>query len=587
MKKFFKSVLAACLGFFAAISLIFLFFMLLGGAMGAGKISIEKKSVLKLDFSNPIPEMSDNVKSGKFDFDRKKSIGLSRIVKLINHAAKDNSIKGILINTSGVSAGQATIATIREALIEFKQSDKFIYAYSNTYSQSAYYLASVADSIYLNPNGMIDIKGFGTMIPFFKETLEKVGVKMNVFYAGNFKSATEPFRRTEMSEPNKIQTKEFLNSILSHYQESVAQSRNITVEDVNNIMTNYSGRNATTSLQSKLIDRIAYWDQMESVIKSKLDVKLKKKINYVSLGKYNGAANIKKDTKSKGKIAVIFAEGTIEYGGKDSKGNITEDKYLEILEDIAHDKNIDAVVLRVNSGGGSSLTSDLIWRGIEKVKAAGKPVIASFGDYAASGGYYISAGADTIVSAPNTLTGSIGVFMMFPNTSELLNEKLGIHFDDVRTHPMAINMVVSSELSDQEKEFLQSSVTDIYDIFLKRVADGRGMTVEAVHEVAQGRVWTGSKALELGLVDVIGGLNDAIAIAAKSAGVDKYRVKTYPEIKASFMDQMLKSLADNNEFASMRIAQSDLQLLEEYNEVKNLITDRSPQSRLPYIMKFD
>jgi len=588
MSHFFKNVASATIGVFIAMMLMFLFFIVFLGSLADGKPTVSKNTVLEIDLSAAIPEITGNIEASAFDFENAGALGLNTITQLIDHAAKDEKIKGILVKSSSVGGGQSTIASIRESLMKFKESGKFIYAYSDYYSQSAYYLGSTADSVFLNPLGMIDIKGFSAFMPFYKTAMDKIGISMNIFYAGNFKSATEPYRRNEMSEENRIQTKEFLESMVEHYKKDIAESRDLTVEEVDQIMTEYKGRNAKSCLESGLVDKLAYWDEVQASIARKLELKKGKKVKIKKLSEYHQAVELRygKST-SKDKIAVVYAEGVITYGTND-KGQISEDKYLKIFEDLERDKNVKAVVLRVNSPGGNSLTSDIIWRGVEKLKAAGKPVIASFGDYAASGGYYIAAGADTIVSAPNTLTGSIGVFMMFPNATELLNEKLGISFDEVKTHPMAVGLTPVKNLTNAEKELLQEGTIETYDTFLKRVSDGRGIAVENVHEVAQGRVWTGTKAKDLGLVDIIGDLEDAINIAAEAAGIEKYKIKSFPKIEETFIEQMLKGLASSEDInAKVGINESDLKILKEYKEIKTLLLDRSPQTRLPFILKLD
>ena len=588
MSQFIKNVAAATIGVIVASILMFLFFVVFLGSMADGKPVVTENTVLELDLSSPIPEITGNIETSGLNYNNVGVLGLNSITQLIDHAAKDKKVKGILINNSSVGGGQATLSSIRESLLEFKESGKFIYAYSDIYSQSAYYVGSTADSIFLNPMGMVDIKGFSTFIPFFKTALDNVGISMNIFYAGNFKSATESYRRDDMSEENRLQTREFLVSLVDHYKEAIAKSRNLSVAEVDQIMTDYKGRNAKSCLSSGLVDQLAYWDEVKSTIHGKLNLKDDKKISFKSLGDYNQAVTLRYGkSKSKDKIAVVYAEGTLTYG-TNSKGSISEDKYLDIFEDLQKDKDVKAVVLRVNSPGGNSLTSDIIWRGIEKVKAAGKPVIASFGDYAASGGYYIAAGADTIVSEPNTLTGSIGVFMMFPNATELLNDKLGISFDEVTTHPMAVGLTPVKNLTDSEKELLQESTIDVYDTFLQRVSDGRGMSVEDVHEVAQGRVWTGIKAKELGLVDIIGDIDDAIKIAADVADISEYKIKSFPEIEESFIDQMIQNFTSAEDMnAKLGIDDTDLKFIREYGEIKSLLLDRSPQARLPFILNFD
>ncbi len=588
MKRFFKFFSASCLGTLAALALIVLFFVAYGGIMASQKPTIAKKTVLQITLDEAIPEKSGNVaSSGKFSMPD-EALGLRRMKKLIEHTATDDRIGGILISNNGVSAGQATLKSLRESISKFKESDKFVYAYSDYMSQSAYYLASAADSVFLNPQGAVDMKGFGTLIPFFTEMLEDIGVEMEVFYAGDFKSATEPFRRTDISPKNELQTREFLHSMLSLYQKEVAESRGLSVSDIDNIMREYSARTAKGAKEVGLVDQVVYIDEVEALMRTRLDIKESKKIKYSNLSDYNRSVDLKSET-SKNKVAIIYAEGTVKYG-TDDKGEINDTKYLKFINKVKNDKKVKAVVLRVNSGGGSSLTSDIIWRAIEKLKESGKPVIASFGDYAASGGYYIAAGADTIVSEPNTLTGSIGVFAMLPNASHLLNDKLGIYFDTVKTHPMAIGLTSVYDLSKQEELMIKESVDDIYDTFLTRVADGRGMTKEAVHEIAQGRVWTGEKGKEIGLVDVIGGLEDAIKIAAEAADIESYKVVEYPYIKESFIEKILKGIAQSEDASAvlgMKLSKQEQALLKEIRLTSELYLDRTPQARLPFKLHTD
>ncbi|MDF1694457.1 MAG: signal peptide peptidase SppA [Saprospiraceae bacterium] len=588
MNQFFKTLIAATLGVFVALFLMFMFFVVFLGSMADTKPQISKNTVLDLNLSAQIPEITGNVNTSGLDFEKVDLLGLNTITQLIDHAAKDKKVSGILIRNNSVGGGMATQTKIRESILNFKKSGKFVYSYADYYSQSAYYLGSSADSIFLNPLGMVDVKGFAAFIPFFKSALDKVGISMNIFYAGNFKSATEPYRRDEMSDENRIQTKEFLDSMMENFKNAISESRNLSLVEVDQIMTEYKGKSAKSSLESGLVDDLLYWDEIESIIKNRLGLEMKKKIKFKTLKEYNAAVTLRYGkSKSSDKIAVVYAEGTITYGTK-NKGSISEDQYLEIFNKLQYDDDVKAVVLRVNSPGGNSLTSDIIWRGVENLKSAGKPVVASFGDYAASGGYYIAAGADSIVSAPNTLTGSIGVFMMFPNATNLANEKLGISFDEVKTHPMAVGFTPLKDLTDQEKEILQQGTLDTYDTFLNRVAEGRGMTVEEVHEVAQGRVWTGTKAKELGLVDVLGDIEDAIEIAAQMVNIEEYKIKSFPQIEESFIDQLVKGFAaSENMNAKLGIHDSELKLIKEYREFKSLLLDRTPQARLPFIIQVD
>lgn len=588
MGQFIKNVTAATIGVFIAMLLMFFFIVIFLGSLADSKPTLSKNTVLELDLSTAIPEITGNIETSGFNFENAGALGLNTITQLIDHAAKDDKVSGILIKSSSVGGGQATISSIREALVKFKESGKFIYSYADYYSQSAYYLGSTADSVFLNPIGMIDIKGFAALVPFYKSAMDKIGVSMNVFYAGNYKSATESYRRDDMSEENRLQTQEFLESMVAQYKEAIAQSRNLSVNEVDQIMTEYKGRNASSSLESGLVDRLAYWDEVKSSLSNKLELEEGKTPKFKSLEDYNLAVDLRYGKSSASeKIAVVYAEGVISYG-TNARGEISEEKYLKIFEKLEKDDDVKAVVVRINSPGGNSLTSDILWRGIEKIKAAGKPVIASFGDYAASGGYYIAAGADTIVSAPNTLTGSIGVFLMFPDASDLLTDKLGISFDEVKTHPMAVGVTPLKDLTSAEKNLLQEGTIETYNTFLKRVSDGRGLSVDEVHEVAQGRVWTGTKAKELGLVDIIGDIDDAIEIAAGAAGLEKYKIKSFPAIEETFIDQVIKGLASTEEMnAQLGIDQTDIKLLQEYKEMKSLLLDRSPQARLPFILKLD
>lgn len=585
MKQFFKFFTASCLGVFAAICLLFFVIAMIGVAAGSSKTVVANKSVLKLDFNHGITELSDNIAMSPYNFSDVEAIGLQDIKNLIEYAATDDRIKGIYLDANQVSAAPATLDIINKALIKFKESNKFIYSYADYYSQSGYYLASSADSIYLNLNGSVDLKGFGTVIPYFKKAMDAVGVDMDIFYAGNFKSATEPYRSTKMSENNRIQTKEFLTELWNTFKNDIAINRKIDNNELDKIVNEYRGNTAQSALGSNLVDRIAYQDEVEFQIKKAVDVKPSKKIEFISLTDYKDAVVLPK-TRGKQKIAVVYMEGEVSYGS-DENGTINENRYPKLLEKIEADTSIKAVVLRINSGGGSSLTSDIIWHHVENIKKSGKHVVASFGDYAASGGYYVACGADTIVAMPNTLTGSIGVFMMLPNIEKLLTEKIGITFDTVKTAPMAASFQTVYPLSDQEKQILTNATNEIYEQFLNRVSRGRGMTRDAVHEVAQGRVWTGSRGKELGLVDELGDLDRAIEIAAEMAHIDKYSIKTYPKLEPDPVAEFIKNISNNNKALSN--FQNDIsqeKLYKMYQKWKPL-TQKGVQMRLPYYFEWN
>ncbi len=589
MKSFFPTFFASCLGVFAAFALGI--FILIGmGLSGMSKSSsYSDNSILKLSLENSIPEKTGNVSQQSiFMGGQDESLGLRTILKLIEAAAKDKKIVGIVIENNNTSIGQATILSLMEGLEKFKESGKFIYSYADFHSQSSYMLCSVSDSMFINPQGGVDLKGYGATIPFFKNMLDKIGVEMEIFYAGNFKSATEPFRLTEMSEYNKLQTRTFLTDMKDIMVEKLSKSRNLTAIDLDSIMTNYEGRTAKKAKVVGLVDELFYKDQFDDFLRKRIGIEEGKKIKYVSLSKYNTLADLD-ESSEKDKIAIIHAEGEIIYGS-DETGIISEKKYLGMLTKIRNDKNIKAVVLRVNSPGGNAFSSEAIWRELEKIKEAGKPVIASFGDYAASGGYYIAAGADRIIAEPNTLTGSIGVFMILPNATKLLNEKIGVNFDTIKTHPFATGFSPVVELTDKEKAILQESTLDIYDLFIERVSTGRKMTVEATKEIAQGRVWTGKRAKEIGLVDELGNLEDAIRIASEKANITSYKVVEYPSIEEDFISTLIREISkgkDNEDMTSLFVSKEERKLYEQYQQVKGILRCKEPNARLPFLFEFN
>lgn len=591
MKNFFTAFLGSCLGIVAVFGLgiLLLFAMGISGAMKQETYS--KNTVLKLKLEDFIPEKTDNVSQNASLFSGvKESIGLRRILKLLDAAAKDNKISGILIENNSVGVGQATLLSLSDGLSRFKESGKFIYSYADNHSQSSYFLCSVADSMFLNPQGGVDLKGFGAAIPFFKNMLDKIGVDMNIFYAGNFKSATEPFRLTEMSEYNRLQTREFLTGMENIMLDRISANRKLPREKLIQVMAGLEGRTGKRALENKLVDQLMYKDELDELMIKKLGLKDNQKVKYLSLAKYDHMADVESED-GKDKIAIVHAEGEILYGS-DEPGIISEKRYLGMLSKIRKDDKIKAVVLRVNSPGGNAMTSDMIWRELERIKEAGKPVIASFGDYAASGGYYIAAGADTIVAQPNTLTGSIGVFMMFPNATRLMNEKLGINFDTIKTHEFSTGFSPFNNLSEKEKALLQESTLDIYDLFIDRVSKGRKLSVDSTKAIAQGRVWTGKKAAEIGLVDVLGDLDDAIAIAAKKAGLDKYKVVEYPFMEKDLFSDIVREIqkskgGEEDEMRFISLSADEKKLLNYYQTVRSIIRCKEPNARLPFIFDFD
>lgn len=581
MKQFFKFLFASCLGTFLAIGLMIAVLFMVGSVFSKKDTKVKSGSVLLLEFDGQIPEKTGNVAQSQFDFSSEKAIGVHRIKKLLHKAQSDKSIKGIVYKApSGSSAGMVTNSILKDALQEFRDStDKFVFAYGDFYSNSSYLLASAADSIFSNPNGTVDINGYGAMIPFMKEGLDKLGVKMNVFYAGDFKSATEPFRRKSMSEQNKLQTREYLTDYYNEFLDDVAESRGTNRSDLKEIIDDFDFDNIDDCIANGVIDAKAYWYEFEDIIRDRLDVGTGKEINYISLSEYETKKYIKKRT-SKNKIAVVYAEGEIQYD-KDEKGLISETRYHEIFDKIRREDNVKAVVLRVNSPGGSAFSSDAIWKEMKELQASGLPVVASFGDYAASGGYYIAARADKIVANPYTLTGSIGVFSMLPNFTELMNDKMGIRFDTVKTSPHAVALSPFFDVNEKEGKMMQKFTDDMYQKFLSRVSEGRGKTIDEIHQVAQGRVWTGRKAKEIGLVDELGGLDRAIEIAAELANIeDDYKLKEYPFIKKDVWEDLINELM--KEQASIKMSAEEQALYKQYTEMKALFQYREPMARLPY-----
>ncbi len=585
MKQFFKFLLASCLGTFLALGLLIFVTIMVGSAFSKKDTSVASGSVLLLELDNIIPEKTGNVNQGNFSFQSEKAIGVFRIRDLIKKAQSDKNVKGIVYKAPAAGgAGLVTNAIIRDAIQEFRDStDKFVYAYGDFYSNSSYLLASAADSIFSNPNGSVDINGYGAMIPFMKEGLDKLGVKMNVFYAGNFKSATEPFRRNDMSPANKLQTREYLTGYYNEFLEDVSLSRGTSPAKMKEVINQFDFDNIDKCIENNIIDGKAYWYEFEDMVRAKLDIAEGKDINYISLSEYDSKKYISKGT-SKNEIAVVYAEGEIQYDNED-KGVVSEVKYHEIFDKLRRSKNLKAVVLRVNSPGGSAFSSDAIWKEMKELQAKGIPVIASFGNYAASGGYYIAASADKIIADPYTLTGSIGVFSMLPNMTELMNDKLGINFDTVQTSPHAIALSPFFDVSEDEATMMQKFTDDMYQKFLSRVADGRDMTIDEVHEVAQGRVWTGRKAVELGLVDELGGMERALEIAAEMAdlGTD-YKVKEYPNIKKEVWEELLTEMM-KGQSAQISLTGPEKELWNKYQEVRSIMQYREPMARLPFVME--
>ncbi|WP_194975181.1 signal peptide peptidase SppA [Aquiflexum lacus] len=459
------------------------------------------------------------------------NIGLISLKKAVQTAKEDENVKGIFLKAGTFVAGQAGMKEFRDVLLDFKESGKFIVSYGEYYSEGGYYMSSVADEIYINPSGLMEFNGFAAEIMFFKGMFEKLEVEPQIFRVGDFKSAVEPFILEKMSPENRLQTESLLNDLNQTLLQEVGDSRGISLEQISEISSKMLVRKTKDAVDYKLVDGLWYEDQVMDLLKEKLGLKEDEKVNTINITKINQSAKTK-NRLSKNRIAVIVAEGDIMSGEMD--GTIGSDKFKEEIKKARLNKDIKAIVLRINSPGGSALASEVIWRELEEAKKE-KPLIASMGEVAASGGYYIAAGADTIVAQPNTITGSIGIFALWFNAQGLLNNKLGITTDVVKTGEFSDFLSPTRKVSEMEKAIFQGQVEEGYDIFLSRVAEGRNKSKEDIMKVASGRVWTGNQARQNGLVDVLGSLEDAIQIAANKAQVsDDFRIVYYPQEKPWF-----------------------------------------------------
>ncbi|MBQ1733174.1 MAG: signal peptide peptidase SppA, partial [Bacteroidales bacterium] len=565
MNKFWKVMLAVVVGVIIVhilYGVIFLLICLSAAGSSSSDVTVKDNSVLKISLTADMPDkVTDGMSFDYMSMTPVKQIGLNDALKSIEKAKTDDRIKGIYLDMDGASAGTATIEELRNKLIEFKESGKFIISYATAYSQFGYYLASVADEVYVNPQGGMSWQGMCSQIMFYKNVLEKLGVEMQVFRHGQFKSAVEPYICDKMSPANRKQYSVLLNSIWGKVCRGISEARGISVEDLNMYADSLSLRKAQDAVTLKFADAVKYYDEVIDELKAKSGFDGKDKDMFIDLEKYAKASvpNVK-ENKSKNEVAVLFAEGEI-VDGNGGKGQMGGDKIAEELRKIRENDDVKAVVLRVNSPGGSGLASEVMWREIQKVKQAGKPVVVSMGNLAASGGYYISCSADYIFAQPTTLTGSIGVFGMFPNLQGLVTDKIGLTVDTVCTNAHADFGSTMRPVTEMEYNYVQQSIEDFYDTFLTRVFDGRkGKGAEGhvlsekalVDSIGQGRVWAGADAIEIGLVDELGSLNDAVKKAVELANIPDYKIVEYPAKKEWF-----EELAEQFDI-SARIMKSEL-----------------------------
>jgi len=581
--KFLGNVLAVIVGLFVfSIVAMLIFFGIIGlvASSSEKEVTLEKNSILHLDLNGRtlVERTSDeDLVFGSFldPFGGENTAGLVNLKKAIAEAKTNENVKGIYLNAGLFGAGQAGLLELREALIDFKTSGKFIVAYDEAYSEGGYFLASVADEIYLNPLGGMDFNGFSSEGIFLKGFFEKVGIKPEVFRVGEFKSAVEPFILDKMSPENRLQTQYFLDDINNHAIELIAKSRGIAQDSLVRINQQMLVRKPKDAVTYKLATALKYEDEVHSILKEKLGLKEDDQIETINATDLGGMAK-SQNTTSSNRIAVILAEGDIVDGN--AEGAISSEKFAKEIRKARKDENIKAIVLRVNSPGGSILASEVIWREMAEAKKV-KPVIVSMGEVAASGGYYIAAPADTIVAQPNTITGSIGIFGILFNVQELVNDKLGVTTDVVSTGELSDFGNMARPLTEVERTIIQSSVEDGYETFISRVAEGRGMHPDSVRKVASGRVWTGTQAKARGLVDVLGGLDTAIGIAAAKikAGED-YRVVYYPEKKLWF-EELMVSFSDQVQVRILQTQLGDQYPL--YQKIQKLKNYQGVQVRMP------
>jgi len=584
MRTFFQSILGSCLGVMMAFLVIFLILFGIGASMFSGrdaKPSAKANTVLHLKLEQDLPELTNNTQPIGFDqfTDKGKILSVHDYAELIQRAGSDKNIKGIYLNTGTSPLSQTKRAVLEKALTKFKESGKFIYAYSEYYTGGTYHLASIADKIGIFPSGGVDLRGVAAIVPHFKDLSDRIGIEFETYFAGKFKSATEPFRLNHMSEENKLQTRSYLNSLYGNILKDISSNRNIDSAQLVRLVDDFLARNADSALEHGLVDMIAYEDEIKDQIREAIGLEQDEKINFLSIEDYYKSDPLKRNLSEKNKIAVLYAEGQI-HDGTEQYGTISGDSYVKAIQKIRQDRNVKAVVLRVDSPGGSALASEKIWRELRLLQEDGIPVVASMGTYAASGGYYIASGAEYITAEPTTITGSIGVFLMLPKINKMMNEKIGIHFDTVSTNEMGAAFTPFFPSTPKEQTILQEQADQIYEIFLDRVAQARHMTLDEVNEIAQGRVWTGEQALKINLVDELGGLEQTIKKAAQLAGISEYRTVDYPQLKDPLI-KMIENIFGDEFTAKMQMLNSGPMDLWKNQLTEELKSIRQPQARMP------
>jgi protease IV len=583
MKIFFRTFFAMLL----ALSVFALIMLLIAVGIVSGLKSSKQaftgeNAVLVVDLSQHFSEIEQPNPVSAISGERTSPPALYDMVRLIRHAKNNDAVKGIYIKCGNNDNDFSSSLELRNAILDFKSSGKFVLAFADAITQKAYYVASAADRVYCAPTGGIDWHGFALTLPFIKGTLEKLEIEPQIFYAGKFKSATEPLREKQMTDANRLQSTALLHDIYSQFLSAISASRKIDTATLHRYADSNAVQFASAALAKNMVDGLKYDDEVKDEIRKLLKVDRDAKINFVSAGKYADAEDFYQSGNDK--IAVIYAEGTI-IDGKGERDRIGGETYRNHIRRARMDKTIKAIVLRINSGGGSAAASEQMWRELELAKKV-KPVVVSFGDVAASGGYYMACGANMIFAQPNTITGSIGVFGVLPNMEKFFNNKLGVTFDEVSTSPDAGMMTVTKPLSPSQRTYIQHAIDTIYNQFKVRVASGRNKTMQFVDSVAQGRVWSGQRAVELGLVDHIGGIEDAVAAAAKEAKTKSYRLREYPG-KQTFFEMLF---GDNSESKKEAMIKNELgeEGYKTYSAVRNIKQFVGViQTRMPFEIKIE
>ena len=579
-RKFWRIVLGSMVGFVLAmiiISACYILFVLgiLASASSKDTTKVQPNSVLKLDLNQPISERAVDIPFNLSNYGYNSQLGLNDVLAAIKHAAGDHRIKGIYINSSSVSASPASLKEIHDALVEFKKSGKFIYAFSDSYSQNGYYISTVADSILLNPCGSIDLRGYAFQLMFYKGLLDKFNVDVQVVRHGQFKSAVEPYILDKMSEANRTQMNVLAGTLWNTIANEIAAARKISLDSLNQITNQLSGYLAETAFDKGLVDRLAYTADAEAMLRKALNISDKEDISFISITKYK--SSIPEAKAQKDRIAVVYATGSIYDGKGDESRNIYSDSFIKTFRKAYKSDKVKAIVLRINSPGGSAVASENIWQEIEAAKKAGKIIVTSMGDYAASGGYYIACNSDYIIAQPNTLTGSIGVFGMIPSFENALKSNLGITLDVAKTHDHADFASGMRTLNQAELDVMQQSVESTYGTFLSRVANGRKMTVAQVDSIGQGRVWAGADAIKIGLVDRLGSIDDAINKAAELANISNYSLEYYPK-EQTFFELLFHNMNDTEGKIASRLGH----LYFTYQGLEQIARMEGVQARLPF-----